>query len=131
MADRTFEMELDRMFGEAPAFPDTDLFAARVEARLDRGWTFRRLLIGGLGIAGGLIGGAQILGSGLLSRIGELSARSNHMVSSGLGDLTAEHILPPGLAVPNLFLGGGVLWMSAALAILAIGFIATRAIKEI
>src|SRR5258708_11562330 len=31
MADRTFEMELDRLFGEHAAFPDADLFALRVE----------------------------------------------------------------------------------------------------
>jgi len=126
MAERAFEMELDRMYAEAPGFADADLFAARVETRLDRGWTFRRMLIGGLGIAGGLIGGAQILGSGLLPKLGELSARSNHMVSSGLDDLGLERILPAGLSV-----NGEALWMSVALAILALGFIATRAIKEI
>jgi hypothetical protein len=126
MADRSFEMELDRLFAEAPAFPDSDLFATRVETRLDRGWTFRRLLIGGLGVAGGLIGGAQIIGSGLLSKLSQVGERSNHMVSSGLGDLTADHILPGGLPI-----NGEVLWMSAALAVLAIGLVATRAIKDI
>src|ERR1700727_2611265 len=77
MADRTFEMELDRMFGEAPVFAANDLFAGRGEGRLDRGWPLRRLVIGGLGIVGGLIGGAQVLGSGLIARMGEISTRSN------------------------------------------------------
>ena len=63
-------MELDRLFAEPPAFADGDIFALRVEGRLDRGWTFRQFLIGGLGIAGGLILGAQILGSGLATRLG-------------------------------------------------------------
>ncbi len=130
MADRAFEMELDRLFGEAPVFADNDYFAARVEDRLDRGWTLRRLLIGGLGVAGGLIGGGQILASGLVSRVSELGARSNHLVASGLDDLAAAHLLP-GVALPRDLLGGEVIWMSAALAVLAIGFIATRAIREI
>src|SRR5580658_9465651 len=75
MADRTFEMELDRLFGEHAAFADADLFAHRVEASLERGWTFRRLLIGGLGLAGGLFGAAQLLGSGMMQRLSALGAQ--------------------------------------------------------
>jgi hypothetical protein len=126
MADRGFEYELDRMFDNPPAFSDGDRFAALVEARLDRGWTFRRLLIGGLGLVGGLIGGAQILGSGLLTRISALGARSDEMVSSKITELAAAHLLPGGLAV-----NGEVLWMSAALGVVAIGFAVTRVIREI
>jgi hypothetical protein len=126
MAERGFEYELDRMFANPPAFADGDRFAGLVEARLDRGWTFRRLLIGGLGLAGGLIGGAQILGSGLLTRVSALSAQSGEMVTTRLGDLAAAHVLPGGLAV-----NGEVLWMSAALGVVAIGFAVTRVIREI
>ncbi|MBA3812616.1 MAG: hypothetical protein H0X27_13435 [Caulobacteraceae bacterium] len=123
MADRTFEMELDRLFAEAPAFADADLFALRVEERLDRGWTFRQFVIGGLGIAGGLIGGAQILGSGLLQRLGAATAQSNHLLASRLSGL---HLLPDGSA-----LDGEVMWLSVALAVVALGFAAARAIREI
>jgi hypothetical protein len=48
------------------------------------------------------------------------------MVSSSLNDLTTDHILPGGLPI-----NGEVLWMSAALAVLAIGLVASRAIKDI
>ncbi|MGI9170311.1 MAG: hypothetical protein ACR2FH_09075 [Caulobacteraceae bacterium] len=125
MADRRFEMELDRLFGEPPALFDGDLFALRVEERLDRGWTFRQLLIGGLGIAGGLILGAQILGTGLAARLGAVTARSRDMVTSRLADASAAHLLPAGLPV-----NGEMVWMSAALAVVALGFAVTRAIRE-
>ena len=125
MADRSFEMELDRLFGEAPAFADGDLFALRVEERLDRGWTFRQFLIGGLGIVGGLILGGQVLGSGLAGRLNAVTAQSKDQVSSRVADLASLHILPAGLLVD-----GEVVWMSAALAVVALGFVVTRAIKE-
>ena len=126
MAERGFEMELDRLFGEAPAFLDGDLFARRVEERLDRGWTFRQFLIGGLGVAGGLILGAQILGSGLAGRLGAVTAQSKDLVASRLADLSALRLLPAGLPV-----NGEVVWMSAALAVVALGFAVTRAVREL
>jgi hypothetical protein len=125
MPDRRFEMELDRWFGEAPAFADSQLFALRVEARLDRGWTFRQFLIGGLGVVGGLILVAQILGSGLAGRLKAVTVQSKDMVASRLADLASTHLLPGGLAV-----NGEVIWMSAGLAALALGFALTRAIRE-
>src|SRR5665213_873429 len=76
MPDRRFEIDLDRWFGEAPAFADSDVFALRVEARLDRGWSFRQFLIGGLGVVGGLILVAQILGSGVAGRLNAVTAES-------------------------------------------------------
>jgi hypothetical protein len=125
MPDRRFEMELDRWFGEAPAYSDGDLFALRVVARLDRGWTFRQMLIGGLGVAGGLILVAQILGSGLAGRLNAVTAHSKDLLASRLADITSLHFLPAGLA-----LNGEAIWMSAGLAALALGFALTRAIKE-
>jgi len=126
MAELVFERELERMFAEAPAFPDADYFASRVEQRMDRGWTARRMLIGGLGIVGGVIGGAQLLGSGLISKMGTLPADSGRLVTAGLKD-----VLPEGVSAAALPLGGEALWMSAALAVVAIGPAITRAIREI
>jgi len=126
MADRAFEVELDRMFAGHPAFPDADAFAARVESRLDRVWTMRRLLIGVLGITGGLIGGAQVLGSGFVQRVDALTAQTRQVVSIELADFTSSRVLPGGLAV-----NGEILWMSAVLGALAIGFVITRAVRDI
>jgi hypothetical protein len=126
MADRTFEMELDRLFGEHAAFADADLFAHRVEASLERGWTFRRLLIGGLGLAGGLFGAAQLLGSGMMQRLSALGAQYAPNVQVKWTDVALAHLLPGGLEV-----NGEILWMSAALAVVAVGLGVTRAIRDI
>ena len=126
MADRLFEREVDRQFAMAPAFADADLFTLRVTARLDRGWTFRRFLIGGLGMVGGAIGGAQILQSGLAARVRALGSESNALINTRLEHLTDMHVLPASLGV-----GSEVLLTCAALAVLAVGFAVTRAIREI
>ncbi|MHB8529252.1 MAG: hypothetical protein ACYC8V_07040 [Caulobacteraceae bacterium] len=126
MADRSFEIRLDRLFAETPAFADAELFAARLESRIDRGWNTRQLLIGGLGLIGGLIGGAQVLGSGLIVRLAAVSAQSNIAVPAKLTNLAATRFLPAGFPI-----NGEVFWMSAALAILAAGFAISRVIREI
>ena len=54
MAEPDFEAQLTRLFAEAPSFPDATLFNAEVAAKLDRGWTVRRMFIGLAGTAAGL-----------------------------------------------------------------------------
>ena len=126
MADRTFEMEIDRLFGEQPAFADSDLFAHRVESNLERGWAFRRIVIGALGLAGGLFGAAQLLDSGVTQKFTALVSQSAPSIQVHWTDVALSHLLPGGLAV-----NGEILWMSMALAVVAIGFGVTRAIREI
>ncbi|HXU99148.1 MAG TPA: hypothetical protein VG166_01460 [Caulobacteraceae bacterium] len=126
MAERTFEMELDRLFAQQPAFADADLFAHRVESSLERGWAFRRVVIGTLGLAGGLFGAVQLLGSGVSQRLGALIGRAEPNVQVQWTDVAVSHLLPGGFAV-----NGEILWMSAALLVVAIGFGLTRAIREI
>ena len=126
MADRSFEMELDRLFSEQPAFADSDLFAHRVESNLERGWAFRRMLIGTIGLAGGMVGAAQLLGSGVTQKVGALISQSAPSIQLQWTDVALSHLLPGGYEV-----NGEILWMSAALAVVAIGFGLTRAIREI
>ncbi|HEX7760411.1 MAG TPA: hypothetical protein VF459_12970 [Caulobacteraceae bacterium] len=125
MAEASFEMALDRMFAETPAFGDAELFAMRCEARLDRGWTARRLLIGAMGAVGGLIGGAQLLGSGLFGRLNALSLESGHAINRGLQD-----VLPHQLA-PGLLISSEAIWLSAVLAAVAVGLAVTRLVRDI
>src|SRR5579859_7056298 len=73
MADLEFEGRLDRLFAEAPMLGDAEAFARRVQSRLDRSWTLRRLLIGGLGVFGGLIAVVQLAASGVIGRAQVLS----------------------------------------------------------
>ncbi|HEY5106869.1 MAG TPA: hypothetical protein VII73_08870 [Caulobacteraceae bacterium] len=126
MADLEFEDRIDRMFAQAPTFGDADLFALRLDERLNRGWTARRMLIGGLGLAGGLVGGAQVIGSGVISRFDEISAQSGRLLTQRLSEVAPFDLLPVGFAVD-----GQILWMSAALAAVAIGFAVARAVREI
>jgi hypothetical protein len=130
MSDKTFEMDLERQFAAAPILPDADAFAVLVTARLDRGWTFRQLLIGGLGLVGGLIGAGQILGSGLVPRLETISAQSDALVKSGIASLPAARGLTTVLSMGSA-MDSQVLWMSAALGALAVGLFVTRAIREL
>jgi hypothetical protein len=130
MADRSFEAELERRFAEAPAFPDAAVFAARVGAALDRGWGFRRLLIGGLGVAGGLIGGAQVLRSGLLDRVGAIQEPTHALLASSVARLPFARNLTE-LVSSGSSMDVEVLWMSGGLALLAVGLFVTRAFKDI
>ena len=129
MAERSFELELERLFAEPPAYPDAEAFARRIGAVLDRGWGFRRVLIGGLGLIGGLIGAAQVVSSGLIERVGALDAPAHVLISSGLSRL------PIARAATEIFGGAAsmdseVLWMSAAMAVLAVGLFITRTLRE-
>lgn len=126
MAEQNFEALVDRLFADAPAFSDAPRFAARVESRLDRAWNVRGLLIGGLGLAGGLIGGAQVLGSGVAGRLGALTQHSRDIVQMRLGDFAGALALPGGFAI-----NPEVVMMSAALLAVAIGLGLTRMIREL
>jgi hypothetical protein len=119
-------MTLERLFAGSPTFVDSELFAARVADRMNRGWGFRQFLISGLGMLGGLIGGAQVLGSGLASRLDAVTTLSRHAIASRLADLTDAHVLPAGL-----LLNGDIVWMAGALAVAAIVLALTRAIRDI
>lgn len=136
MPDRSLEARLESWFAEAPAMPDAPLFAARVSERLDRSWTFRRFLIGGLGLLGGLIGGAQVVGGGMLARIDEAAhpAAVGHAVAQRLSETPAGAAVMS--QVTTLFgdvgqTQGEALLMSVALALFAAGLLVTRAIRDI
>lgn len=126
MAEASFEGRLERMFAETPAMRDADLFTLQVVDRLDRGWTARRLLIGVMGAAGGVIGSAQILGSGVIGHIQALGAQSNAYLLRHVVQAIPENILPAGVA-----LNGQVIWMTLALAVVAAGLGVARGIREI
>jgi len=125
MAELIFERELNRMFAEAPELADANLFALRVDERLQRGWTVRRLLIGGLGMAGGVVGGAQLLGGGLVERLGDATSQSGRLLTGKVIDLVEAGIMPQSLP-PDV----GMFWVAGAFAVVAIGFAVTRVMKE-
>ena len=122
----SFEFAVERMFAETPARPDADIFAARVLERLDRGWTARRVLIGGMGALGGLVGAYQILGAGALQQLQAAASKSNDYVVQHLSRDVASAVAPTGLP-----LGEQTLWMAAALALVAAGLGLARLVREI
>ena len=123
MAETSFEFRLERMFAEAPARADADLFALRVLERLDRGWTARRLLIGAMGVLGGLIGGVELLGSGALGQLAALAGRSN--------DFLSQHVTSALTSSLGLYVDPRLIWYAVALAVVAAGFGLARLVQEI
>ena len=125
MADVSFEHRLLHAFDEPPAFADADLFAARVEARLDRGWGLRQLLIGGFGVVGGVVGTMQMVGSGFVPQLEAASVQSTGLLTQRLDDFWRSS-----LDLGAMPLSSEVLWMAAALGVMALAFAVTRAVEE-
>jgi hypothetical protein len=125
MADLIFERELNRMFSEAPELGDSNLFALKVDETLQRGWTLRRMLIGGLGIVGGVVGGAQLLGGGLVERLGVATSQSGRLLTGKVIDLVQAGVMPQSLP-PDV----GMFWVAGLFAVAAVGFAVTRVMRE-
>lgn len=125
MADLDFDMRLSRMFAEAPALPDADGFAQRVEAKLERGWMMRRVLIGAAGLGGGLI----VTGQLLAPQIGQkLQAASLAPVAAM--QRSAETMLPQWKALSYLPYSGEMVWLAAGMAALGIAALARKSLEE-
>ncbi|MGH6986002.1 MAG: hypothetical protein ACRED9_04075 [Caulobacteraceae bacterium] len=130
MPERSFEARLERLFSEAPAFADAEYFTARLDERLTRDFGLRRLLIGGLGVAGGLVVVWQVAASALGGRLAQMRP-----LIAGLGPgggleahfsaIAQARFLPAGFP-----LNGEMFWMSTAAAVVAIGFAISRVVRE-
>jgi hypothetical protein len=127
MSDLDFEMKLDRLFNEPPAMPDSEAFARLVEMRLDRGWNVRQLALGAAGLVAGLIGVAQVLGSRMVL---ETAAAATGRQAEALGGSILS-LLNVGEVASALPYGGQVIWMGAALGVMALAFAVTRAVEEL
>jgi hypothetical protein len=130
MAEPSFERHLQRLYLEAPSFPDAGAFATGVQRRLDRAWALRRGLIGVAGVAGGVIAAAQFVGSNLMERVSLASTD----VSLRLHDTTAWVAQRTGWQVDGqhgLPMNGEVLWLVAGLAVLGVGLLAARVFETL
>jgi hypothetical protein len=124
MADLEFERRLERLFADAPEMPDADAFAARIERRLDRGWKLRRWLIGAAGLAGGVIGGSQLVFANVFDRM-QTAEQSARVLGQGLARVT------PTTDMVSALSGGYGLWIAVGLAVVTLGFAVSRVIEEI
>ena len=123
-----FEHQLQRLFAEPMAFADSGAFTARVQARLERGWAMRRVLIGAAGVAGGLIAAAQVVGANLVQRASAASATADSQAKDLAADLvTRGHAL---LHAQTLPIGGEALWTVAGLAALGLGLAFARVMEQ-
>ena len=131
MADEEFDAQLARMFAEHPPCPDQAAFARKVEARLDRGWGLRRMVIGVLGLGGGLVAAGQGLGGNLIGRLLSASHASVNVAqqtASSAPDVLALLGQSWWLRFPSV--GIEVIWLAMGLLAVAAALLATRALEE-
>lgn len=125
MADAGFENRLLKLFDEPPALADAEQFAQGVETRLNRGWSIRQLTIGAFGVVGGVLGVWQMARWGVAPRLESASERSTELMTAGFTDAWRA-----GENLTALPMNGEVLWMAAALGVMALAFAITRAVEE-
>lgn len=121
MSDFEFEARLERLFSQPPPVTDPGVFAAQVQARLERGWALRRVLIGAAGLLGGAVAASQTFGSGVLARLGEAELPVESLVAR----VRSEQLLS-GEGLGALGGSGEVVWVAAAMLALTVGIAATR-----
>lgn len=123
MVDPEFERRLERLFEAAPPFADEAAFSEQVTRRLNRSWALRRWLIAGAGVVGGLVSVSQLVATGVLRQI-QLAAGAAGALSSDLAQTLGQWIaILPG--------DRPVVWSAIAVALVLLGFVATRVLEEI
>jgi hypothetical protein len=121
MSDFDFESRLERLFSQPPAVTDPGVFTARVQARLERGWGLRQLVIGAAGVVGGTVAATQAFGSGLLHQLESVRMPVGPM----LAEVSPDRLLRSDI-LGSIAGGGEVMWMAVAMAALTVAFAATR-----
>ena len=92
-----------------------------VQARLDRDWTVRRVMIGAAGIVGGVLAASQAFGSGVLDRLQAMQLPSAPLLHA---PALRNAVAGDGLAL--LWGGGEVVWLAAGLIATAAVFLGAR-----
>jgi hypothetical protein len=120
-----FDVQLQRLFAQAPVLPDTAAFAERLERRLNRRWAIRRIMITLAGVAGGIITLWQVMSAHLIAQADIASqapaAQARHAFAVAL---MRAHMATS--LVQALPFGGEALWLIAGLAAMAAALLATR-----
>jgi hypothetical protein len=120
-----FDIQLQRLFAQAPSMPDAAAFAERLQRRLDRRWAVRRVMITLAGGTGGLITLWQVMSAHLIAQADIASqapvAQARHAVAVALLRVHMAASL-----VQALPFGGEALWLIAGLAVMAAALLATR-----
>jgi hypothetical protein len=125
MADLDFDAQLSRLYAEPPLIDDTEAFTARAIGRLDRGWALRRVGIAVAGAVAGVVGVGQLMSTRLFSDVQILSRDGVKALDGGY-----SHLASQAGSLLSLTAGNEVMWMAAALAVLAVAFAVTRAADQ-
>ena len=129
MSDPSFEHQLGRLFAEPPPLAGHAEFTTAVQARLERGWAMRRVLIGTAGVVGGLVAAGQVVGANLVQRAAVASQGADSRVHDLATDLLSRGEAT--LHLQSLPLGGEVLWMVAGLAAMGVALVAARLMERL
>ena len=124
MAEGTFEQDLMGLFAEPPTLQGQDDFVAAVKARLERNWTFRRWLIGGLGVLGGSLAASQLALASLRLRDLQTATSDLHAFGAHMSVLLSRPATAIGTPAETLY-------VSLALAVVALALGAGRLVREI
>jgi hypothetical protein len=120
-----FDVQLQRLFAQAPPMADAAEFAEQLKRRLDRRWALRRGLITLAGVAGAAITFWQVMSAHLIAQADIASqapaAEARHAVAVALLRVHMATNL-----VQALPFGGEALWLIAGLAVMAAALLATR-----
>ena len=100
-----------------------------MQARLERGWAMRRVLIGAAGVVGGLVAAGQVVGANLVQRAAVVSQGADSRAHNLAVDLLARGEAT--LHLQSMPLGGEVLWMVAGLAAMGVALVAARVMESL
>jgi hypothetical protein len=120
-----FDVQLQRLFAQAPPTPDAADFAERLQRRLNRRWAIRRVLITLAGVAGATITAWQVMSAHLIAQ----ADIASHAPTAAARHAFAVALLRVHLAtslVQALPFGGEALWLIGGLAVMAAALLATR-----
>ena len=137
-----FDPHIERLFSRAPALPDADAFARRVEQRLNTGTRFRTFALGAAGLVGGVIAVRETVAANLTFSMDETSAGATRMVDTGVAAAAGQTqgMIQSGLAgigLDSLDVAGGALvgaqmfWVTAAVLIAGATVLVTRMMQEV
>lgn len=132
MVDHEFDIRLQRLFSAPGGLfeaEDARAFSARVEARVDRDWTVRRLAVGAAGLTGGSIAVVQLFSAGLLARIDMVSRATTSAAERG-ADAASGRLAVLAPVFHSLPFAAESLWLVAGMAVLAGALLATRLVDE-
>ena len=124
MADADFEQDLLAMYAAPPQIGGGEACTLLVQSRLERGWTMRRWLIGGLGAAGGVLAASQWALASVRLRSDGAIAQDWSALTRHINDVAQAPAAAVGLPVETLY-------VSAALAVVALVFGVGRLVREI